>query len=757
MTVKDTDQYRDLWAKSIREEVVQFKKFIRRNAANGNELSGCDMTDNMAKRRQNALLNSIPEIYERCLRLPWKVRPRLGNIWRDLNLMFETYSFLDEEYHILHAASVWILDQITKQEDWREVYRLLPRDDEVLFDRCLLDAWYPEYDIDLVYSVEYVLHNRNPVETDGAGRERTLTSDYLAAKSISGSSSGSSKKTDPEAERNRENYKALIAMLPQEAIDRAVEHFRAYFWEWVDRFIAEAMPFMQADAEFRNRIGEMRVRYDRNNTELDRLKDKMAQLRRQSSKKKTPAKTPNPLLVKPQTDPMDFLKAYDGRTDTLDPMMRFDPPGGGNSELEKTMKEAMSLAYEIDLLGQSINALADKGEELERSIRKFLLTIGRSGHIISDEYTGYGEIKIPVMEPMKIADPYEICFALLYLTEADDDLPWLYGAGCALMTEVTENLPWGINEYSEIDDERWMGNMPMIKDVRLPKSVTIPDPYDRSYGLKNRRSDYPRSLAQIIYEETGCVLPRNLHIYDDHAGLLGKYGIRGKDLSALLVLMDTLGVARRPCKPINLDPDIDLDLVLSRDLPRSEEGHGVKEKKKAAVSGQEGKEAGENTETLKEEIRQLKTLLHSSEKENRETKKALAELQADSDREHRELADLREYVFNNSEIIDEEEPEDEREWPYDVQKETVIFGGHPNWLKKFRNHLTGNVRFIAKDPVFDAGIIRRADVIWIQPNALSHSIYYRIVDMARQYEKPVRYFTFGSWVKCAGQLIEEDE
>ncbi len=755
MPVNDTNQYRELWAKNIREDVAQFKKFLRKNAASDNELSGCDMTDNMAKRRQNALLNSIPEICERSLRLPREVQPRLGFAWRDLNLMFETYSFLDKEYHILHATSVWILDQIRKQENRNEVYRLLPRDEEALYDICFLDAWYPEYDTDLVYSVEYVLRNRNPVETDGAGRERTLTSDYLAAKSISGGTSGVAKKTDPEAERNRENYQALIGMIPQEAIDRAVEHFKAYFWQWVDRFITEGMPFMQADAEYRQRIGEMRARYDRNNAELDRLKDKMVQLRRQQGKKKAPVKTPNPLLVKPQTDPIEFLKAYDGKTDPLDPMMRFDLPDGGNSELEKISKEAMALAYEIDLLGQSINALADKGEELERNFRRFLLTIERCGHIISDEYAVYGDIKIPVMEPMKIDDPYEICFALLYLTEADDDLPWLYGAGCALMTEVAETLPWGINEYYEINDETWMGDMPVMKEDRLPKSVRIPDPYERSYGMRSRMSDSPRNLTQIIYEETGCVLPRNLNIYNDRAGLLGKYGIRGKDASALLVLMDTLGVARRSCMPINLDPEFDLDLAFSRDLSGSDE-RPAGEKKKAAAAGQEEKEARENAETLKEEIRQLKTVLHLSEKENRETKKALADLKGEADREHRELADLREYVFNRTAAAEEEAPADERKWPYEVQGETLVFGGHDSWRKGIRNLLTGNIRFFAVDFVFDTGIIRHADRIWIQPNALSHSMYYRIVDTARIYGKPVRYFTFASALKCAEQLVEED-
>ena len=70
--------------------------------------------------------------------------------------------------------------------------------------------------------------------------------------------------------------------------------------------------------------------------------------------------------------------------------------------------------------------------------------------------------------------------------------------------------------------------------------------------------------------------------------------------------------------------------------------------------------------------------------------------------------------------------------------------------------LTGNVRFIDKDLIFDTGIIRHADIIWIQTNALSHSQYGRITDTARIFKKPIRYFTNASATICAEQLMEED-
>ena len=165
-------------------------------------------------------------------------------------------------------------------------------------------------------------------------------------------------------------------------------------------------------------------------------------------------------------------------------------------------------------------------------------------------------------------------------------------------------------------------------------------------------------------------------------------------------------------------------------------------------------------DALKAEIKRLRAALHASDKENRETKKSLASITAAAEREHRELADLREYVFNDEGETEAPEGDkiDENCWPYSVQKDTVVFGGHPSWARGIRGLLTGNIRFIDKDMIsFDAGIIRHADVLWIQPNAMSHTMYYRIVDTARTYGKPVRYFGYASWAKCADQVVEGEK
>ena len=311
------------------------------------------------------------------------------------------------------------------------------------------------------------------------------------------------------------------------------------------------------------------------------------------------------------------------------------------------------------------------------------------------------------------------------------------------MGEVTESLPWGIFEYDELEDDIWEGR---AEEAELPKSIRIPETYSRQYRMKGDAFDFPRSLAQIIYEETGCVLPRNLHLYDSKAKMLGKYGIKGKDAANALMLMSTLGTTRRMTRALNLDGDLSwLDDTVENETAGEEEKQDQPE------------EATADAAALKDEIKKLKAALHASEKESRETKKTLAGIKAAAEREHRELADLREYVFNSKQTEEEEAaPDESYKWPYEVQKNTLVFGGHETWAKGIKGILTGNVRFIDKDYVFDTGIIRHADVIWIQPNALSHKMYYRIIDNARIYNKAVRYFSFASWARCAEQVAEGD-
>ena len=118
-----------------------------------------------------------------------------------------------------------------------------------------------------------------------------------------------------------------------------------------------------------------------------------------------------------------------------------------------------------------------------------------------------------------------------------------------------------------------------------------------------------------------------------------------------------------------------------------------------------------------------------------------------------ELAQLRETLYSLR--AEEGEAEESRgplaDLPWQAKRRTVVFGGHDSWRKAIKPLLPG-VRFYDRENLPDLNAIRGADVVWIQPNALSHKYYYRIIDAARKNGIPVRYFGSASAKKCAVQL-----
>ncbi|MGN1137498.1 MAG: hypothetical protein ACI4SF_14920, partial [Oscillospiraceae bacterium] len=77
------------------------------------------------------------------------------------------------------------------------------------------------------------------------------------------------------------------------------------------------------------------------------------------------------------------------------------------------------------------------------------------------------------------------------------------------------------------------------------------------------------------------------------------------------------------------------------------------------------------------------------------------------------------------------------------------------WLKAIKPMLP-NVKFIDPYTKPDANLIRHADVVWMQTNAMPHSFYGKIMEIVRQRKIPVKYFAYASADKCAKQLAEDD-
>ena len=408
-------------------------------------------------------------------------------------------------------------------------------------------------------------------------------------------------------------------------------------------------------------------------------------------------------------------------------------------EFREFARQFSEVSDELNEKTTQIQALLEK----QNWLKHYMTFFGRPQRTTVEE--DFGPEVAAEINDLEIRDPYALCFALLYLIETGDDLPWLYGPGIGLMLEVAESLPWGVYEYEEEDDQIWFPDEDYVPGPVKPSA--IPDWYERRYLYRKGKEDaFPRSLAQIVYERTGCLMPRNMHLYDEAVKELNGYGIRGKDATGLLYCMLALTNSRHQDRAFNLD-DM-MQRILDTDMSASEE----------TETRLSFDELSEKADRQKEEIQNLRRALHEAERNTRATNKELERLRAESQLEHRELADLRELVFlQNAPEEETEEDALEEGFPYEVRKDTLVFGGHATWCKAIKPMLTGNIRFLDKDKGFDSAIIRHTERVWIQTNALSHSQYYAIIDVIRQFKKPVRYFSFASATKCAIQLRQADQ
>lgn len=395
----------------------------------------------------------------------------------------------------------------------------------------------------------------------------------------------------------------------------------------------------------------------------------------------------------------------------------------------------------------------------------------------------------------EIGDPYELCFALTYLIGTDDDSIWLMHAGTVAARAVCRRLPWrgnpggkdpeygyGFDEWDEEEPEEltfdgngWLERQPPAEKVDI-------------YQIGKNGKD---NIAQQIYQLCRGVVPTGMHPFELERQAMKKEGNENADFIA--GWSEILFLSSFQASAANLNRSNwywDPDEYEEEDEEDGDEGSYYNErieKNNAAnkntlghdrnddgerddPSGISPEESGSAEIGYEEELRKTRLELERARRQIKGLQKALVESRRDADTErakterelttlrmeHRELADLRELVFNQENEI-REKPAKEIQYPYETRKRTVVFGGHDTFLKVFRPMLP-TVKYVDTAIYsFSPEIVRNADVVWIQNNCISHSQYGNIVRLTRQYGIQLRYFAYASAEKCAEQLVIEDQ
>lgn len=338
---------------------------------------------------------------------------------------------------------------------------------------------------------------------------------------------------------------------------------------------------------------------------------------------------------------------------------------------------------------------------------------------------------------LSIDNPYELCATFFILRWQEDYRYWAMGPFATVVSFAAKRLPWTGNlEY----EERHTGTDILNADMySLNYSSGMFDTAKDANGRLN--------LSQLIYHLSGGgILPRRLKAFSSERMLLEKNGVSEKQIdfittaAALLAELDMRNEYYVGAADFEEDNEIE-----ETEEPINDISDDAIEPLKTLLSD------------LRERVKKVSAENHLIEEQRRKLQKEYDELKRLYQQEHRELVDLRNYIFNQDDEVQENvTPVDLKiDYPYEAKHNIIVFGGHETWSKAIKLMFT-NVRFINRDTLPNPDMIKNADIVWVQANSIGHSKYYKILDVVRTYHIPLRYFAYASAEKCAEQIVIED-
>lgn len=382
---------------------------------------------------------------------------------------------------------------------------------------------------------------------------------------------------------------------------------------------------------------------------------------------------------------------------------------------------------------------------------------------------------------LKIENPYEICFAAFYfLAYKDDDYAWLIEL-CGIIVEMAcEMFPW----YRQPD----FSSQPEIiylNTTVLSLNAVYYSLWDGATDAKEDVSYVRDTLCKIVYRKEGYILPQNDPLLKRFMFMqkgffeilleislfaitvpiffiifLKLYFLEANSVSiALVALVSFLVLFRKELHTLNmlLFKRI-LKYFLIRRITRNSEisfQNNINRIRSQKDYEKELDELNGLTTVQREELSKCKSQLHDALKTIEEQKAQFNILKAKYDANRSELVELRETIYNiqNSTELEVEVQNMTPHFPFSTNKKILIVGGHEKWISAMKLYIPDAVYINPSSLNFDVALIRSADVLWLQTNAMPHALYYKIIDKARSLNIPIKYFLFASSKKCATQIF----
>ena len=344
-----------------------------------------------------------------------------------------------------------------------------------------------------------------------------------------------------------------------------------------------------------------------------------------------------------------------------------------------------------------------------------------------------------ILSGFHIQDPYEIIAAFLLLENEGDFLCRMGMLTANVLTCAGFLLPWTREFNYSIDVNQFEYGLSQYKLLY---------PFKTS-GKEFRclREGTMVTEEQLFFLSTGYILPRGR--------------IASRDLTEWY---ETQGVPLERARELAYAAMI-LSCYDEREHRNDRMPWEEQEAEAVETEGESEEQQTESVDQLQNRIvelnRQLKSMrmaLHEAETQSKSAQDNLNESEKRTEKDRMELTNLRESLFSlmsGNEGEHSPETEDDIVFPYTLTLRTLAFGGVDAWRNGMQSLVRG-ARFYDRDTLRNPNMLKQADVVWLQTNAMPHSLFYHILDIARRENLTVRYFSSSSARNCAEQMVREE-
>lgn len=639
--------------------------------------------------------------------IPEDLEVRYEAEWVRLNMvMTPPFNIGERQFNYSLAAAIWILDAIRANHKMDEAIALLPKDEEKLASIELPSCVSPCYSEAVIRSMVYVILHRNEdcvgINTpEKPPLKYPVTDSYTVA--------GKQHQNVP----SRNVFDAIIGLLPEDKVDNAVNTYAIQVRGAISRYFCCRSKWVKEEKKCLDEIHRL-------DDELNKVSDEANAF----SKK---------------THSMVKAKAM--------PLAKNNMPGVG-AKAEMTIG-LHSIAERGETIVAKLEAMQTKLQKLNELERDFAYDSAECAYWTEETWTKkYSTAVAKRAVKFEVMDPYAVCFAFYYMIDNGDNLPWLYYPSCVLLSHAAAQLPWCGGAVKQCVDATGQtafyidantAKLHLMEDNLTSDSSVVPICWNTMSLVQQEGADAKTPVrmtpAAAVYTYTdGVLVPRNTASADPIEATLADLGVTAPEGRAVYAAYISL---------------------LSNLKGRIDFPNDAKDECDALRAKCDAYEA--EIENLKSKDEKNKQALYKAEKTIGELTTAIEKTSAEHEKEKQELNDLRELVFaltNDADSAAKEDTKTQVEFPYHTTKKHIVFGGHPSWLKAIRP-MVPDVKFV--DGVPSTEQIKGADIVWLQTNYLSHKAFYKIIDIVRSKNIPLRYFTSASAAKCAEQVVNADQ